>query len=1062
MTQLDTSTYSFTFTAPRQGASESSDGILTPRSGSTLPTSIEDRDSRESHGRPRIFSGDVLPSIEPIPHDAPRSLSSGSTSTHARTPSLSLTPPTSSGGSQGRARVSPRSRDALTSGDDADLDSIDARLQDLSVSKPTANPMGMSELADALNHISNGVSSRSARLLTPEAQQSTPATPLPRRGRRRRSSSKINVEIYDVQDEKAPNDRFNEPNFQSAFRNARRLMSDLENTLASSSLHTDPDSTMKRLHQEAKTLSTFHCPPSRTVGFVGDSGVGKSSLLNSLLDCRGLARASNGGAACTCVATEYHFHGRDDFIVEVHRFTQEEVEDQLARLLQAHRNFHLNELTLVGEEREHYEEMARVAQHTFEVMFRNHFRNGSRLTRMTETEGLEMLYGWLSEVSPSFEDTSHTTHNIDDCSNLLARLTSEEVQADGPAEWPFIKKINVYLKAQILSKGLVLVDLPGLRDLNAARRHITERYMIECNEIFAVCIEGRAITDEGVMNVIELARKAKLSNVGIICTRSDDIKSEEAIKDWKGEKARTIKQKSAAAEAVRLSIRDIEKEQEEYDVSDDELSDGEKDEQLRLGRELRRAKAKYIDRQFELKHYLMTCRNEITKDKLRNNYQDRVPNRTLKVFCVSNTEYWDNRNEPKAEALRHLQLSGILSVREHYMEMVSESQRRMAEHYMKHSIPALVHDVDLWVQSGLGTMTAERRQNIRDALNTLEGRLKRDLWGSSSVINEISSSTRNNFRSRIYTPSTVGSHDWNEEAIAAMVGDLTPLWSQLCDSVEQSHEQLITQVEELMTWAAEYLETELDDSSPSILALSEAIEARQCLLERDMETVCEESLKSMDALRVDALSGIRSSFMGQSMEAAYRSCIAECGRGSDSRRKANINRAVRRDMLFKDLLSRFKGGFAQIADKLQEDLQNTVALHLESVRGTLDMVRSENVALESERDPDFRARVQQRVELANIEIKRTSGVPRALVARLAAIVSRLSSRPPFKPSAAISGVMIGETEQVTALRSIPDFPPFLYHRARQERDRRDDPLWEFIASETSGGGGIEADDKARG
>ncbi|KAK8079216.1 hypothetical protein PG994_003023 [Apiospora phragmitis] len=94
------------------------------------------------------------------------------------------------------------------------------------------------------------------------------------------------------------------------------------------------------------------------------------------------------------------------------------------------------------------------------------------------------------------------------------------------------------------------------------------------------------------------------------------------------------------------------------------------------------------------------------------------------------------------------------------------------------------------------------------------------------------------------------------------------------------------------------------------------------------------------------------------------------GTGSDSRRKANINRVVRRDTLFKDLLNQFKGDFAKIADTLQEDLQRTVELHLESVRVTLDMVRNENVALESEKDPGFRARVQARVELANVEIKR--------------------------------------------------------------------------------------------
>jgi hypothetical protein len=45
--------------------------------------------------------------------------------------------------------------------------------------------------------------------------------------------------------------------------------------------------------------------------------------------------------------------------------------------------------------------------------------------------------------------------------------------------------------------------------------------MLQCDEIFAVCPIGRATTDVGVDSVFELARQAKLSNVGIICTKSD-------------------------------------------------------------------------------------------------------------------------------------------------------------------------------------------------------------------------------------------------------------------------------------------------------------------------------------------------------------------------------------------------------------------------------------------------------------------------------------------------------------------------------------------------------------
>lgn len=82
------------------------------------------------------------------------------------------------------------------------------------------------------------------------------------------------------------------------------------------------------------------------------------------------------------------------------------------------------------------------------------------------------------------------------------------------------------MNAHILSRGLILVDLPGLRDLNSARRIITERYLLECNEIFAICNIGRAATDEGVHQVFDLADRARLSNVGIVCTRSDVSGSE--------------------------------------------------------------------------------------------------------------------------------------------------------------------------------------------------------------------------------------------------------------------------------------------------------------------------------------------------------------------------------------------------------------------------------------------------------------------------------------------------------------------------------------------------------
>lgn len=61
----------------------------------------------------------------------------------------------------------------------------------------------------------------------------------------------------------------------------------------------------------------------------------------------------------------------------------------------------------------------------------------------------------------------------------------------------------------------------GLRDLNTARQNITERYILQCDEIFVLSNIGRATTDAGVQAVFELAKEAQLANVGIICTKSD-------------------------------------------------------------------------------------------------------------------------------------------------------------------------------------------------------------------------------------------------------------------------------------------------------------------------------------------------------------------------------------------------------------------------------------------------------------------------------------------------------------------------------------------------------------
>ncbi|RKL46889.1 hypothetical protein BFJ72_g2628 [Fusarium proliferatum] len=564
-------------------------------------------------------------------------------------------------------------------------ESISHRTPSVSLTPPGGTREETHGLASAISNIrldANGTVQLIIEI--PLTWSGSSLSPEPRRRNgtpRRRRSSTGAVQQHDVADEELPDDAFHSPEFQSAFRDAKQLMSNIQSVLGSSNVHEGSESTMRKLHEEAGKLAAFEYPATRTVGFVGDSGV------------------------------EYRYHNLDTLDIRVNLFSTEELRDQLGRLLQVYRTFelHQDEITDAAE-RQDMEANAKVAKDTFQAMFRGRLTDEAFLIRETYEDVLERLTSWVSDARPPLRTWTGLSPQA--CSDVLMELSSEPASRNSPATWPYIQSIN---------RGLILVDLPGLRDLNSARRNITERYLLECNEIFAICNIGRAATDEGVHQVFDLADRARLSNVGIVCTRSDDIDPEESIRDWPGRRARHIEQLLEHIEATTKEIDELQADIDDYEASD--LSELERQELAECREDQRQASTRKQNYQFELKQYLITNRNQIITDSLNTTYAGRVtPSR---VFCVSNTIYWQNRTARKSEAKRHLDLSGILQVRKHCISIVANSQRRIATRYMKDQIPALLADIELWVQSGARTASEERREALCQTLDSVERRLRK-------------------------------------------------------------------------------------------------------------------------------------------------------------------------------------------------------------------------------------------------------------------------------------------------------------------------------------------------
>ncbi|RYO90874.1 hypothetical protein DL766_001625 [Monosporascus sp. MC13-8B] len=844
----------------------------------------------------------------------------------------------------------------------------------------------------------------------------------PSPSRRRRSGSGINRDSHQIENEDPPQALFHMPEVQEALASARTLTSRMANVLSSSNLHLENGSTIESLHQRATRLNGFQLPSSRIVGLVGDSGVGKSSLINSLLDKMELARASSSGTACTCAVTEYLFHNRDDFIIQVDYFPLDELKRQFEELLRAYRDYQSLPGNSRGRDeddeddnnRRRLQRKADLAKGTLRASFKERLeQTPSVLSSMPFEHAVETMVEWASQLLPR-QGGQESFRTVEGCSARLRELSSESDDSlpNGGSRpcWPFIQKLRVYLKAYILSKGLIITDLPGLRDLNSARKAITERYVRQCHQILVVAKIDRAITDESIKEIFELASRANLSNIDVICTRSEEIQMQEARHDWPAERA-TIEEMQKEIDADTDEIDSLREEIVEYEQDLTNLTQEEERELMRLRRDCHRAERSRETHKFELLRHIVELRNDKVSDRLREEYRNYPIARTMKTFCVSNKLYWENRGKPATAALPYLKLSGILELRRYCIGIVAESRLRATREFIRDEIPAFLGSVELWVDAGSSNASAERRQRILDAVSAVQRELD-ELKSPVSQLNNVSRTLGEEFNSQIHlrmgqsgpqwtvdarraslywqgwshpsytafcsnygehSTAKMGYHCWNEEAMEGMKGDMSAVWDSFAVNLEAHLERINGAVVQafdnalraaLSTGANEH--GAANNTRSAMQSLAATLCHRKDLTLYGIEEASESFHSELSSLHTDAFSSIRTAFIGKLMENTYHAANMEYGSGSDRRRKALITGKFGSPSLFNDHRHDCKAKFRDIARRLQDKVNEIVNHQVGLIEADLRMLRDENVMLESERDPEFRMRVGAEEEVSNL------------------------------------------------------------------------------------------------
>ncbi|EFQ26947.1 hypothetical protein CGRA01v4_07943 [Colletotrichum graminicola] len=295
------------------------------------------------------------------------------------------------------------------------------------------------------------------------------------------------------------------------------------------------------------------------VGVVGNTGDGKSSTINAILNEENLL-PTNCMRACTAVATEVSYN-HDDDVKNPYR----------AEIVFVSRNEWVREVSIL------LRDLTTVDDMTADGMDPSSeaAKALAKIQAVYPSLNCEMLASTTSSQladHPNVQQVLGTTKTIKAPTASEMRehvepfIDSMDKDDDTPAHWPLVKVVRIFTKAQVLSNGLTIVDLPGHQDWDAARAAVASQYLKACSGIWIVAPINRAVDNKTAKDLMgdSIKRQIKLdgsySALTIICSKTDDININSAVESLRGKLDKDTMQTWDDAKKCEKQIKALEKE----------------------------------------------------------------------------------------------------------------------------------------------------------------------------------------------------------------------------------------------------------------------------------------------------------------------------------------------------------------------------------------------------------------------------------------------------------------------------------------------------------------------
>ncbi|QDS70948.1 hypothetical protein FKW77_007035 [Venturia effusa] len=755
--------------------------------------------------------------------------------------------------------------------------------------------------------------------------------------------------------------------------------------------------------------------PTKRFGFVGDIGQGKSSTINSLLNCEGVAPTGDSGSAETQLPMEF-CQKQDDqdatfsaeavpySLTEMKEICKESLADFRRPLFmdfteEAEKDFVIDDdsdgdYELPDQEESAFSraevmESAELAwtrlsalfmdQEIFDASFLRDFCDGAEDAILLQFES------WLEQLNwPTSAEWTETAESTTQIHKAIDQWTEHKFR-------PFIKVVRIYFDNPLLRYGIILVDLPGVQDINRSRAKIAEAYIHRCQIVFIVANIGHILDNLLVKhnldtmmsgNVLaEPGTPGKYIRTAVICTRSHtiDISSGRRSMLKYGEEEEidelnAIDRKIAELDTFILKGRSTGKARNFVRRTPRSLQ-----EQVSMSPKHKEAYGEIQKLNKKRKRDLIAYRAKRVRKEMQQIYCSNGYDRDFEVFCIDNKTYTTAATESNREEVAW---SGVRTLRLFCYNTAAECRSFAAQGFMTNDIPKLISSfkLQIWQEGPSSSEKMHDSSNLKkivdDALSKLE-RFSADANGIQIPIVQEPISQKAGKAMRLWTQhgqklvqtwgtwhcqtfkssclhdghhktKKQGAFDWNRDLASKMTKDLQAPWDEVIGKSVDSTEPCLLAEELHRTYGKiqrlleEVQRNAKDKKLPSDFQRS--IDLAPGMVKGSFECLKEGVFKKLWEVRRHSTGTAATSHLLDAMTPTYRQAAQQTGKGMAVVQRGIISGTVDPGTPYKTALERIQEEFKNAVEDFFQKLFAKAAQELNSI--TAILVKLESLPIE--------------------------------------------------------------------------------------------------------------------